>query len=86
MKKSELTILERAFSAEIEGALNRGFYLFQSHTKAAERLADAGYLERVEVTVGGRFPVTVKGYALTHLGRSTYCATCPDPDAQGVTE
>jgi hypothetical protein len=35
---------------------------------------------RDEITLGGRFPVVVKGYALTHAGRLAYCLTCEDAE------
>ena len=86
MKKSELTILMRAFAAEIEAALNGGIPLLQSRSKVAQDLCEDGYLADVEWIVSERPRVTVDGYALTHLGRMTYCATCPDHGEQGVTE
>ncbi len=70
--KAGLRMLERVFCAEIEGLLP-----FQTKAKLAESLAESGYLEPTMKRVGnGPFAATVKGYALTHLGRLTYCGTC----------
>jgi hypothetical protein len=73
MNKRELQLLERAFIAEIEEGAHGTIGLMQSRSKAAEKLAEDGYLVKDMQTVGGRFPVTVSGYRLTHLGRLTYC-------------
>lgn len=72
--KAELKVLERAFSAEIEQRLP-----FQTKSKLAAKLTTQGYLATMTDTIGsGPFAVTVTGYALTHLGRMTYCATCEE--------
>lgn len=71
MKKSHLKILEAAFAAEVRAALP-----YQSKVKAIAELAELGMIEPMERIFGGRFPVRVKGWQLTHLGRLTYCATC----------
>lgn len=82
MNKRELTILERAFSREIEAALTRTLPLLQTKSKLAEKMVADGLLERVEI-IHGRPPFQVKfsGYVLTHAGRYEYCATCRDEDA-----
>lgn len=77
MTKSEMSLLEKAFVAEIEGRL------FQTKAKLAASLADRGYLEPAVQ----RFPsalgdVVCKGWQLTHFGRLTYCATCTDDTAR----
>lgn len=73
MDSKDLDLLEKAFAAEIEAALNKNA-LYMMQTKATER-ADAlvadGMLRHVSETLGGRY--TVAGYALTELGRLTYC-------------
>lgn len=71
MTKAELKMLERAFEAEIYDRLP-----FQTKSKLAEKLVYDGYLQRMERTFGGRFPVVCKGYALTLLGNMTYCFSC----------
>lgn len=73
MKKSDLQLLERVFTAEIYGRLP-----FQSKSKQIHRLCDEGYVEPMTKTFPGRFAVTVKGYALTHAGRFAYCESCAD--------
>lgn len=74
MTKAEIKLLEKVFEAEINGALNRTFRLYQTKSKAlADKLVKDGLLVESEVVFGGRSPVTVKGYELTELGRLTYC-------------
>lgn len=77
MKKQELAILERAMRAEIENALGESpFALIQTKSKLAIELENKGLLARVEVTTQGKYPVVVKGFVLTHLGRFAYCDSC----------
>jgi hypothetical protein len=71
-----MDMLERAFTSEVNGE-----NLFQTKSRLAEVLAEDGYLEEASYTIEGRFPVIVKGYRLTHLGRLTYCLSCEDDDA-----
>ncbi len=71
--KAELAALEKVFAAEIDGRLP-----FQSKAKIFQRLAEDGYLAPMERKFGGQFPMTVRGYELTHAGRITYCASCDD--------
>lgn len=74
MTKSDLAILEKVFEREIYGQI------YQSKAKRMQWLCDEGYIDRVEFVIPGRFPITVKGWALTHKGRRTYCETCKDVD------
>jgi hypothetical protein len=77
MSKAMLKMLERAYEAEIESALTKVSDLIQpKNKKLADELVADGYLEEGQYTIPGRFPVTIKGYRLTHLGRITYCSTC----------
>lgn len=78
MKKQAMLLLEKAFSAEIDASINGGFNLLQTKSKIADQLVESGHLMEAQQTIKGAFPVTVKGYRLTHLGRMTYCATCAD--------
>lgn len=78
MTKSDLAILERVFEREIFG------HIYQSKAKRMQWLCDNGYVEYVEYVLPGRFPVKVKGWALTHKGRMTYCETCRDVDLDEV--
>lgn len=75
MNKQELKILEKVFECEINAALDENFvcHLFQTKSKVAKKLADEGYLTFEKFVIEGRFPVVVEGYALTHVGRMTYC-------------
>lgn len=77
MSKQMLKMLERAFEAEVNGALNKSCDLMQpKNKKLADELVEEGYLVKGEYQIKGSFPVLVKGYRLTHLGRITYCSTC----------
>lgn len=69
--KRTLVALERIFAAEIEGRLP-----FQSKALLYLDLCEQGLVEPMEHTFGGRFPVSVKGWQLTHAGRITYCNSC----------
>lgn len=80
MNKRELTLLERAFSQEIDAALNNGIGVFQTKSKLAQILVEQGLLKKVKEVLGGRFPVTIEGYALTPQGHLTYCMSCEDVD------
>jgi hypothetical protein len=64
----EIRALEKVFAAEIEGRLP-----FQSRAKVYQELVEAGYLSRDRRIFGGRFPIEAEGFALTHLGRFSYC-------------
>jgi hypothetical protein len=69
--KKVLRALERVFAAEVEGRLP-----FQSKAPIYLDLCDEGMVEPMERTFGGRSPVIVKGWQLTHAGRITYCGSC----------
>jgi hypothetical protein len=75
MDKRSMQLLEKAFIAEIEEGAHGVLGLIQTKSKLAQKLEAEGYLVKDQHTYGGRFPVTVHGYRLTHLGRLTYCAT-----------
>lgn len=78
--KKELALLEKAYEAEIDYALGGCFtHIIQpKKTKTLQKLVDDGKLERAETVLGGRFPVVISGYVLTHFGRLSYCASCAD--------
>ena len=76
MNKRELALLEKAFSLEIEAALNGVSDLMKTKSKLADDLVIGGYLIKAKDQLCGRFPVTIEGYRLTDLGRMTYCKTC----------
>lgn len=78
MDKRSLAILEKAFCAEIDEAVSGGIGLMQTKSKIAEKLVESGHIEKSSTLIGERFPVTVEGYRLTHLGRLTYCLTCDE--------
>lgn len=73
MNTKDLDLLEKAFDAEIEAAVSKSqLYMMQTKaTKRADALVNAGMLRKVSQTLAGN--CTVTGYALTELGRLTYC-------------
>jgi hypothetical protein len=77
MNKRELALLERGFIADIEGALNKTPRMFQTRSKLAEKLADEGFLQRVEYRISG---VVCKGYSLTLAGNFAYCMSLDDSE------
>jgi len=79
MNKQELALLEKAFCAEINAAMNQGIHLLQTKkAKLAEKLVNEGYLEKVALKRNaGGLTMTVTGYELTHQGRIAYCQSCP---------
>ena len=77
MNKKELMALEKVFCAEIDCRLP-----FQSKSKIYEKLCDEGFLERCARTFGGRLPVIVQGYSLTHAGRFAYCSSCSEEESK----
>lgn len=73
--KTILNALEKVFAAEVENRLP-----FQSKAKIYQQLADDGLIEPMErVFRSSHFPLTVKGYQLTHAGRILYCSSCELP-------
>lgn len=76
MTKKEKDLLERAFAQEVEAALTKGIRLIQTRSKLAKKLVDEGLFRENEVTIGGQFPVKIKGYELTEAGRLAYCVNC----------
>lgn len=77
--KQELALLEKAFVAEIEYALEHKekFCLpfMQTKSKLAEKMVKDGLLQREEITVGG---IHFKGYGQTAYGNMTYCMICSE--------
>ncbi len=68
---ADFELLGRVFEAEIAGQL-----LAQIRNKRLHALAEKGWVEEMTMILPGRFPVRVKGWVLTELGRYTYCASC----------
>lgn len=68
---TKLKALEKVFAAEIDDRLP-----FQSEAAIFRRLCDEGLIEPMQRQLGGRFPVVVKGWQLTHAGRFMYCRSC----------
>jgi len=77
VNRKELALLEKAFAAEVEAAINCAPCLVQTHSKLASKLVDDGLLREVSEVLGkGPFAVRLDGFALTELGRMTYCMSC----------
>jgi hypothetical protein len=72
MTKPELKILERIFAAEISNLLPAQL----KESKILLELEADGYVRRSTKVLGGRFPVTIKGWELTLLGNLAYCTSC----------
>lgn len=74
--RAQLKVLERLFADEINEKFPSQF-----KSKHLAVLESEGYVRQVETTLPGRFPVKVKGWALTVKGHFTYCQSCADePD------
>lgn len=77
MNKQELALLEKAFCAEINAAMNQGIHLLQTKARLAEKMVNEGYLEKVALKRNAcGLTMTVTGYELTHRGRIAYCQSC----------
>lgn len=82
MNKKQLAMLEKAFEVEIENALSQSSLppIMQTKSKVAAELVASGHLQEVEHMLGGGFPVVIRGYMLTELGRLAYCVSCDGAD------
>ena len=69
MKKSKLKVLERLFEADM-----KEIPIYQRRSKHIEELEAEGLAQRIEIRLGGRFPVTIKGWRISPAGHMTYCA------------
>lgn len=76
MEKRKLAILEKAFEAEIN--IDSPIRIITTKSKLAQNLCADGYLQKETARIGGRVPVIISGYSLTHLGRITFCESCHD--------
>lgn len=72
INNADFKILERVFAAEIESRLPAQI----GKSRRVVTLEERGLIEPITRTLGGRFPVTVKGHALTQRGRIIYCQAC----------
>jgi hypothetical protein len=76
MTKAQLAALEKVWIAEIEGRYHH------SNAKVMHTLATDGYVVMAEEKHHDRYgSYIVKGWALTHAGRLTYCMSCPEPES-----
>lgn len=76
MNKKELAMLEKAFEAEVFGAISScGLSLMQTRSKLAEKLVNDGLLRRIVESPKNAPTVRLEGYGLTHAGRLLYCST-----------
>lgn len=74
MNKKDLALLERAFEAEINAAIEGSPRPMQTRAtaRASALVADGLLAKCVEVWRG----IKIEGYELTHAGRFAYCLTC----------
>ena len=86
MNKQSLDMLERAFAAEIDGALNKHLGLLQTRSKAAKKLEEDGMLVAVRETLYSTIPVVVCGYRLTERGRMEYCMSDKCSESEDETD
>lgn len=74
MDSKRLNLLERAFEAELNAALNgHGLHLMQTKSALAGKLVDEGYLAKCKVVLSG---TSIEGYELSESGRMAYCMRC----------
>jgi hypothetical protein len=72
LNRRDFELLGRVFMAEIQNLLPAQI----GKSKAVASLHERGYIEPYTRTLPGALPVTIKGWALTHAGRFTYCQNC----------
>ena len=70
MTKNEMKLLERAYAAEIDAALNGSPHVMQTRSKLVDGLVSDGYLRRAKIVWHG---VAIEGYELTQAGNLAYC-------------
>jgi hypothetical protein len=74
--KAELAALEKIFAAEIVDRLP-----FQSKAKIYARLVEQGLVEPMVREFGSVLgKIRCEGWALSQLGRMTYCMSCDDDE------
>ena len=75
LNKKDFGLLEKIFSAEINGQLP-----FHSKSKEYKRLESEGLVQFGTETArfGMLGVIKVSGWYLTHAGRHAYCKSCPD--------
>jgi hypothetical protein len=78
LSKRDFELLGRVFNAEILNQLPAQI----GKSKAVTSLRERGYIAPLEITLPGRFPVRVSGWALTEAGRFTYCLNCSERGEQ----
>lgn len=76
---AEMKMLEKMFTREIDSAMAKSKIppIFQSKAKIMQKMVSKGLIDSWDYPLGGgRFPVMIRGYMLTHYGRMIYCANC----------
>ncbi len=71
LTKKDFKLLEKLFTADMFDRLP-----FQSPNKHLFNLEERGLVQQMQITLPGRFPVVVKGWALTIRGHYAYCSNC----------
>lgn len=80
LTKADYALLEKCFSAEINGEPP-----MQTKSKRIFRLAKDGLVFKETVTLKGWPPVEITGWYLTHAGRYAYCQwAAKQPEAGGA--
>jgi len=73
MNKKELDMLEKVYDLEIDDRI------YQGKSKIVKTLMDSGHLQAIAYTLPGNkqcpFPIEIKGFGLTHIGREAYCSS-----------
>lgn len=70
LTKTKAEALGKVFSKEIGGG---PVPLLQSRARVFKELEADGLVVEDEIRLGGRFPMTCRGWGLTHAGRLVYC-------------
>lgn len=76
LRKRDFELLGRVFEAEILNQLPAQI----GASKAVKSLQERGYIEPCKRTLPGALPVRIEGWALTHVGRFTYCQNSKRPE------
>lgn len=68
-------IIETLFGAEVGHSLGQSVspIVQLRETKLVSAMLADGLIEKASELLGGRFPVRIDGYILTHKGRALYC-------------
>lgn len=77
MTAAQARVLERIFAREINGQMWQG-----RMSKALKECIDEQFCEPCADVLGGRLPVLIEGYMLTHRGRIEFGEWCSEQMAK----